>query len=115
MSSNTKDWVDQVIMNYYESHLRDELIDVFLSHAPEVIADLVCSVDIHNYTQMRFLAHRLKGEALFLGANRLAKVCGELEEIYECDEELLNNRMLFRLKEAFDGTQNQLLTLRGQP
>lgn len=58
----------------------DTLITVFAASTPMLIQKLNEAWDERKLVEVQRLAHRLKGQSKNLGANRLAHVCGQIEE-----------------------------------
>lgn len=58
----------------------NELIDLFLEHAPPVLQSVRLAVSNGNSTELRAQAHRLKVFCANLGANRLITHCADLEK-----------------------------------
>jgi len=57
-----------------------ELIDMFLSEAPERLEEMQTAVVRYEAPVLAVAAHRLRGCASTLGADGLARLCGEIEE-----------------------------------
>ena len=57
----------------------DELVDTFLSEAPEMLADLRKALDDGSAERFRRAAHSLKSNANTFGATVLGKLARELE------------------------------------
>lgn len=57
-----------------------ELIDLFLSHGSQMLADLRTAFSAGNAAELLRLAHTLRGSAGGLGARRLSGLCAALEE-----------------------------------
>jgi PAS domain S-box-containing protein len=61
----------------------DPLIEIgrsFLNHTPRLIAELHTSIQASDFTSIRTAAHSLKGSSANLGAEKLARLCYELEQ-----------------------------------
>jgi len=57
-----------------------EIIQSFLSHAPQLLAEIQNQTAAGQAEAVRQAAHSLKGSAANLGAEQLARFCGELEK-----------------------------------
>ena len=57
-----------------------ELIDMFLSEAPERLEEMQTAAVRYEAPVLAVAAHRLRGCASTLGADGLARLCGEIEE-----------------------------------
>lgn len=58
----------------------DEVIDLFLEHAPTIMQDLRSVSDGKDPVRLQKLAHKLKGSASNLGAIQMAKICQIMED-----------------------------------
>jgi HPt (histidine-containing phosphotransfer) domain-containing protein len=56
-------------------------LTAFLDSAPEALQSIRAAVADGSPGDLAWAAHRMRGGALHLGANRLAAVCGELEDL----------------------------------
>lgn len=63
-----------------EDDIVTELIDIFVSHSPEALAQLKASVEQQNRDDVNKLAHKLKGSCSNLGAEVMRTKCQSLEE-----------------------------------
>lgn len=57
------------------------VIETYLSESPPVVEDLGEALASGDHRRAAWLAHRLKGSCLSIGASRLAGRCGDLEEL----------------------------------
>jgi len=55
------------------------VVELFLQTVPELVATLTAAVQSKDSVATKQLAHKLKGNCLSLGANRMAAVCHRLE------------------------------------
>jgi HPt (histidine-containing phosphotransfer) domain-containing protein len=56
------------------------LLAAFRDEAPELLTAMRTALAEGGAAQLRGAAHSLRGTALYLGARRLAELCGELEQ-----------------------------------
>lgn len=82
--------------------LLDRALTAFLTSAPETLASVREAVANGSTDDLSWAAHRLRGGALHLGANRLAAVCGELEELADDGDVEAAAARLDRLSEELD-------------
>ena len=72
-----------------EDDIVTELIDIFVSHSPQTIAQLKEGIQKQSRQDVNKLAHKLKGSCSNLGAELMKVKCQQLEEnadIFEWDE-----------------------------
>jgi HPt (histidine-containing phosphotransfer) domain-containing protein len=86
-----------------------ELIDFFLEHAPERIAQI--NQFLNDPQKMAFHAHALKSMSLNLGANRIAQLCQRLEEMAHSGNEESVARLAQELERTFRLTQAELIPM----
>jgi signal transduction histidine kinase/CheY-like chemotaxis protein len=55
------------------------VVELFLQGVPELVQTLAAAVSAKDVAQVKQLAHKLKGNCLSLGANRMAAACHKLE------------------------------------
>ena len=67
-----------VSQDYHPGFL-DELIALYLSQTPKLIAEMRGFAKEGDGANLEFTAHRLKGSSLNLGALQMAELCGEIE------------------------------------
>jgi signal transduction histidine kinase/HPt (histidine-containing phosphotransfer) domain-containing protein len=115
--SPTNDFLDETIL----AELRDmppsdggnilhELIDMYLSSAPERIAQVKKSAD--DAAKLAFHAHALKSMSLNLGCKRVIKLAQQLEELGRAGSVQGAPELVEQLETVFNQTQDQLLALR---
>lgn len=63
-----------------ESSLIDELLEIFESTTPELLAALELSIRQQEAARIQSVAHRLKGSAANIGAHAMAQACSEIEQ-----------------------------------
>jgi DNA-binding response OmpR family regulator len=54
-------------------------VELFLKTVPELVRDLQRAVDVADTQRVKTLSHKLKGNCLSLGANRMAAACHAVE------------------------------------
>ena len=86
-----------------------ELIDLFLEHAPERIAQI--NQFLNDPQKMAFHAHALKSMSLNLGANRIAQICQKLEEMAHSGNDESIARLMQELERTFRLTQAELIPM----
>lgn len=89
-----------------EPDLVTELIDIFFSQSPSTITDLKKAVDEGNAKNVEKLAHKLKGSAANLGAEKMRSFCQEMEEKGRTSQ-------LANSKELFESIQNSFREVSG--
>ena len=89
-----------------------ELIDLFLADAPQRIA--LINQSITEPQKLAFQAHALKSMSLNLGANRLAEICQQLEELAPAGHETAVTRLAQELERTFRETEAELIPLRAR-
>lgn len=57
------------------------IVESYLKETPPVVEDLGEALSRSDHCGAAFLAHRLKGSSISIGARRLANRCDELEEL----------------------------------
>src|SRR5262249_25607386 len=62
-----------------EQEFIDELKDLFLAHAPETYQEVLRLIENGERENLRSQAHRLKGLAYNLAAEKLCAVCAKIE------------------------------------
>jgi HPt (histidine-containing phosphotransfer) domain-containing protein len=66
---------------YGDSAVMGAIIDLFLTHAPDLLDAIELSIADSNATALRATAHTMKGAAANLGAARVADAAATLERI----------------------------------
>jgi CheY-like chemotaxis protein len=56
------------------------VVELFLTGVPEVVAALATAVQASDHVKVKQLAHKLRGNCLSLGANRMASACHKVEQ-----------------------------------
>jgi len=84
--------------------LVDRAVDNFVAAMGATVAEIESAVATGDSAALGAVAHRLKGSALNLGANRLADICLELETLSDEDAAWAGAPMLGELRTAADAT-----------
>jgi len=58
-----------------------ELVQVYLEDTPELVEETLAAIETNARSEAGFKAHALKGTALNIGAQPLARVCAEIENL----------------------------------
>ena len=61
------------------------VVDTYLRETPPVVEDLGEALSRGDHSRAAWLAHRLRGSCLSIGASRLAARCGDLEELCQAE------------------------------
>ncbi|MDB6067059.1 MAG: multi-sensor hybrid histidine kinase [Pedosphaera sp.] len=89
-----------------------ELVDHFLEHAPQRIAQI--NQFLSDPHKMAFHAHALKSMSLNLGANRIAQLCQKLEEMAHSGNEEGVARLAQELQRTFRMTEAELIPMQSK-
>jgi CheY-like chemotaxis protein/HPt (histidine-containing phosphotransfer) domain-containing protein len=92
------------------SDMLTELIDLFLEHAPQRIAQI--QQFIADPQKMSFHAHALKSMSVSLGAVRIAELCDKIAEMADSGNEAIAARLAQELERTFARTQAELTPLK---
>jgi len=76
---NTLD--NKIIDDLREIEALDEVIEIYLNTAPDLLEKMASAIDNHDPLALRTSAHSLKSISGTIGANKLFKVCQQLEMI----------------------------------
>lgn len=76
-------WAVVVEMVHDDAEVLDQLVDVFTAEVPARLDDLRAAVRAGDAAEAAWLAHRVRGSALNLGATRLAELAEGLEQCAE--------------------------------
>jgi PAS domain S-box-containing protein len=76
---NTLD--DRIINDLREIEALEEVIEIYLNTAPDLLEKIASAIDNHDPLALRTSAHSLKSISGTIGANKLFKVCQQLEMI----------------------------------
>ncbi|HUL51407.1 MAG TPA: PAS domain S-box protein [Candidatus Nitrosotalea sp.] len=85
-----------------------ELVELFLHETPDRLRELRSSAVQYDAVAMETLAHRLRGCASSVGANRMAELCGEVEEHARTGAIQTASRLLVPLESEFDRVRTAL-------
>ncbi|MFF9819302.1 response regulator [Streptomyces sp. NPDC014006] len=97
-----------------ELRLVEQLVDHFLTRAPEMTSALFHALDRHDAHEIAELAHSLKGAAGNIGAHSLAASCQELEQHAGAGTPARLTEATPRLQAELDRTCRALEHLRSQ-
>lgn len=70
--------IDQLRHNHGDAFLR-EILDMFLSHAPELLADIDQFYQAGAYDELSRAAHKLRGMSLSLGLAEISEPTAAIE------------------------------------
>jgi HPt (histidine-containing phosphotransfer) domain-containing protein len=65
---------------------KQEIFNLFLEEAEKIKASLVSSLELKDFEQTRFNAHKLKSSCSSIGATALAETCKDIEKFAESEE-----------------------------
>jgi len=65
---------------------KQEIFNLFLEEAEKIQASLVSSLEVKDFEQTRFNAHKLKSSCSSVGATALAETCKDIEKFAEANE-----------------------------
>jgi two-component system, sensor histidine kinase and response regulator len=82
-----------------------EIVDLFASDSESSIAELRSALNASDLDRTRKIAHRLKGSALSLGANRFAALASDIEQDNDADS---INESMIRLESLRNETLAEL-------
>jgi len=80
---------------------------LFVQHVPQQIEDLQAALNARDDEALRAHAHKLKGSATVIGAQRMVALCQELERVPRDAAD-----QLFNLRAEFEQVKDALATLR---
>jgi HPt (histidine-containing phosphotransfer) domain-containing protein len=89
-----------------------QLVDLFLSDAPQRIAQMEMALTQNRGTELGHLAHAIKGSAANFGASRLVALCFELEQLGKANQLAAVGEKLSALKIEFARTRPALEALK---
>jgi HPt (histidine-containing phosphotransfer) domain-containing protein len=115
----TQEWIDaSVIQGLRElggeedPGLLVELIDLYLSDAPQRMAEIESSLAAGDWKLLERAAHTLKSASANIGALGLSAICKELEtKARSCDPQVCTS-LFRRSAESLERVQNALRSLR---
>jgi PAS domain S-box-containing protein len=88
-----------------------ELIQLFLQTSPQTCAEVRAAVDAGNCFDLKGAAHKLKSSSRYLGAERMAQLCAQIEEQARLDS-IQGARELCRKLELEMGRVDEALRAR---
>jgi PAS domain S-box-containing protein len=91
-----------------------EVIDAFLSDAPELIASLRSSLADANAEDLRRAAHTLKSNGATLGAEAFAELCRTLEHLAKADDLGEAPQLVDRIEQQYGPLEEALSALRSE-
>ena len=91
-----------------------EVIDAFLTDAPELLATLRRSLDEENSEELRRAAHTLKSNGATLGAEGFAELCRTLEQRAKAGELDGAAQLVDQIEQQYRSLQEALSTLRSE-
>jgi HPt (histidine-containing phosphotransfer) domain-containing protein len=83
------DCLDQAIIGRLSANrpaLLKRLIEVYLNHSPNMIAELQSAVDANDAAKLKLAAHSLKSSSANVGAARLSSLALEIERLAIANE-----------------------------
>lgn len=98
------DSVDASMINELKDLMEDEfslLIETYITDSDQRLTDLEQAIDGKNAEQIRELAHAFKGSSSNLGAQPLADICFELENMGRDGQVDGAPEVLIRLKDEY--------------
>lgn len=100
------------LIEWGDESLVAELVEIFLKDTPPRVQGMAEGLRIDDVKLFIHNAHALKGSSANMGANALAKICGELETLGRANK-LDDARKLFpELEKEFQGTLEAVEMLR---
>ena len=88
----------------------DDLIELFLTEAPATLAALGQAVAHGDASELRELAHSLKGSCRYLGALQMAALLAELEQIGSRGSTADAAALLAQIEQEFDHVRHALVS-----
>jgi PAS domain S-box-containing protein len=92
-----------------------EVVDAFLSDAPELMATLRRSLEEQNAEELRRAAHTLKSNGATLGAAQFAELCRTLEQRAKDGELDGASQLIDRIEQEYAPLEESLAALRTEP
>lgn len=86
----------------------ERLIGVFVEDSGALMDKMDAALDGRRFGELRSLVHSLRGSAGSIGAERLTRACGELQECAEGELRLRGRLHLRELRAEFDQTRTEL-------
>jgi two-component system sensor histidine kinase RpfC len=90
------------------SDFMERLIGVFVEDSGALMDKMDAALDGRRFGELRSLVHSLRGSAGSIGAERLTRACGELQECAEGELRLRGRLHLRDLRAEFDQTRTEL-------
>jgi PAS domain S-box-containing protein len=92
-----------------------EVVDAFLSDAPELMAALRRPLEDGNAEELRRAAHTLKSNGATLGAAQFAELCRTLEQRAKDGELDGSSELVDRIEQEYRSLEDSLAALRSEP
>src|SRR5579862_9212221 len=92
-----------------------EVVDAFLSDAPELMATLRRSLEEENAEELRRAAHTLKSNGATLGAAQFAELCRTLEQHAKDDQLDGASQLIDEIEQEYRPLEESLAALRAEP
>jgi HPt (histidine-containing phosphotransfer) domain-containing protein len=90
------------------SDFMERLIGVFLEDSGTLMDKMDAALDGRRFGELRSLVHSLRGSAGSIGAERLSRACGEIQECAEGELRLRGKLHLRELRGNLDQTRAEL-------
>jgi HPt (histidine-containing phosphotransfer) domain-containing protein len=90
------------------SDFMERLIGVFIQDSGALMDKMDAAVDGRRFAELRSLVHSLRGSAGSIGAERLTRACGRLQECAEGELRLRGKVHLRELRDDLDQTRTEL-------
>jgi two-component system, sensor histidine kinase RpfC len=90
------------------SDFMERLIGVFVEDSATLMTKMDVAVEGKRFGELRALIHSLRGSAGSIGAERLTRACGRLQEMPEGEVRLRGKLHLRELREDLDQTRTEL-------
>jgi len=90
------------------SDFMERLISVFVTDSGTLVEKMDSALDGKRFGELRSLVHSLRGSAGSIGAERLTRTCGRLQELPEGELRLRGKVHLGELRGDLDQTRTEL-------
>jgi CheY-like chemotaxis protein len=92
-----------------------EVVDAFLSDAPDLMTTLRRSLEEENAEELRRAAHTLKSNGATLGAAEFAELCRTLEQRAKDGQLDGSSELVDRIEQGYGSLEESLAALRTEP
>jgi HPt (histidine-containing phosphotransfer) domain-containing protein len=92
-----------------------EVVDAFLTDAPDLMATLRRSLEEQNADELRRAAHTLKSNGATLGAGQFAELCRALEQRAKDGQLDGSSELVDRVEREYRSLEESLAALRVEP